>query len=95
MVPTFRKQIAECGPVTVSHLEMTRYFTTIPEAVQLVIQARAVSEGGAVFVLDMGELVKIVDLAEEIIRLSRCKTESNIKIAHTAMRPVGKLSKEI
>ena len=70
MIPIFRKQIARGGPVTVTHPEMTRYFMTIPEAVQLVIQAGAIGGRGQVYVLDMGEPVKIVDLADTMIRLS-------------------------
>ena len=70
MIPIFRRQIARGGPVTVTHPEMTRFFMTIPEAVQLIVQAGAIGGRGQVYVLDMGEPVRIVDLAEKMIRLS-------------------------
>jgi FlaA1/EpsC-like NDP-sugar epimerase len=95
VIPIFRKQIARGGPVTVTHPEMTRYFMTIPEAVQLVIQAGAIGGRGQVYVLDMGEPVRIVDLAETMIRLSGKEPGADVEIDFVGARPGEKLHEEL
>lgn len=95
VVLTFKKQIAEGGPLTITHPDIERFFMTIPEAVQLVLQASVIGNGGEIFVLDMGKALKIIDLAKDIIRLSGYEVEKDIKIISTGLRPGEKLYEEL
>jgi FlaA1/EpsC-like NDP-sugar epimerase len=95
VVPLWQEQIAAGGPLTITHPDMTRFFMTVPEAVQLVIQAAARAQGGSIFALDMGEPVRILDLVKDLVELSGLELGKNIDVVYTGLRPGEKLSEEL
>ena len=95
VIPRFRQQIEDGGPVTVTHPEVTRFFMTIPEACQLVLQAGALGNGGEIFIFDMGKSVKIVDLAKKMIKLSGLQLGKDISLKYSGLRPGEKLYEEL
>jgi FlaA1/EpsC-like NDP-sugar epimerase len=95
VIPRFKKQLENGGPITITHPDITRYFMTIPEACQLVLEAGSIGKGGEIFVFDMGKSVKIIDLARKMIKLSGLQENKDIKIIFTGLRPGEKLFEEL